>query len=466
MNSSVSKKGFVLPVALGVGLIAILLGIMIVARSSQNRITATAQKETARSLAAAETGITKFQSLFDRYRPLSTLCSSTVSCPTATTTWQNVTDLVLAPDGSCEAAANIVQDYADDVTNNQWQDLGDGQFRLFSYAYSAAPSGSQLGTGTLIVEGRVNGNSGGIASSRTSTTRLKVEFKVNDGRATAGTLPGLWINDDLASSADSTVVLNTNIRNSTCTPDATQVGQLTDRIPSPSADRYASTAGASFPDLPKQGMSLAALGTHTSIPAIDNTTSPLANTTGASVIAYQIAQSSDLSINRSSGLPLMVGTADAPATFILYLDGGMSISAGSQIKVMAGSTLIIYAHGAVSLVGASAPPILQIAPDGTPNPSSDPKNVQIYVYAAGTPAPTVNISSGSGSPMDLFLFAPKSQVTMASGKVKGMIWAKSWVGSNSAEIIQSSVSATDLEKVTFPPRISPITVWQRQRLGS
>jgi Tfp pilus assembly protein PilX len=76
MNASASTKGFVLPVAIGVGLIAILIGIMVIARSNQNRITATAQKETARSLAAAESGITQFQSLFNRYRPLSTYCSS------------------------------------------------------------------------------------------------------------------------------------------------------------------------------------------------------------------------------------------------------------------------------------------------------------------------------------------------------------------------------------------------------
>jgi hypothetical protein len=470
MNSSTSEKGFVLPIAIGVGLIAILLGIMIIARSSQNRVAATAQKETARSLASAETGISQFQSLFNRYRPLSTFCSTTATCATATT-WQTATNPVLAPDGACEDAAAIVQDYADDAKNNEWKNVSDnandGQFRLFSYAYSAALSGSQLGTGTLIVEGRVNPNDDGSSSNRTSTTRLNVQFKVNDGRTTAGELPGLWINADSDSSADSSVVLSTNIRNSTCAPNSAQVDQLKAQVSSSSTYRYEAVAGESFPSLPKQGLSLANLGAYTSIPVIDNGSSSLQNLTGASVVTYQVAQKNDLSINLFSSPAFTVGTSDAPATFILYLEGGMNIADGSQIIVTSGSKLIIYAHGSVALGGSPAPPAVPIAQDGT----AEPKNVQIYVYPSvsegAVTAPTVSIGSGSGSAMDLFLFAPKSQVTMDSGaQVKGMIWAKSWVGSSGAEIFQSSINATDLDQVDFPPRISPITVWQRQPVGS
>jgi type II secretory pathway pseudopilin PulG len=466
MKLSASEKGFVLPIAIGVGLLAILIGITVIVRSSQNRVAAIEQTQTASSLAAAETGITQFQSLFNRYRPLSTLCSTTAVCATATT-WQTATDPVLAPDGACEDAAAIIQDHADDAVDNQWKnvsaDASNGQFRLFSYAYKSAPSGSQLGTGMLIVEGRINANDDGSSSNRTSATRLNVQFKVNDGRITAGELPGLWINTDSASSADASVVLSTNIRNSTCTADSTNIEQLTAQVPSPSTYRYEATVGESFPPLPKQGTNLTELGAYTSIPIIDNSSSSLQNLTGASVVTYQVAENSGLSINLFSSSPLTIGTPDAPATFVLYLEGGINIADGSQIIVASGSKLIIYVHGSVSLAGSAAPPALPIAQEGT----SDPKNVQIYVYPSVTGAPSVSIGSGSGSAMDLFLFAPKSQVVMDAGaKVKGMIWAKSWVGSGGAEILQSSIKATDLDKIDFPPRISPITVWQRQPVGS
>jgi hypothetical protein len=465
MHLSTSEKGFVLPIAIGVGLIVILVGIMIVVRSSQNQITATAQTQTARSLATAEAGITQLQSLFNRYRPLSTFCSTSATCTTATT-WESATNIVLAPDGACEDAAAIVQDYADDAEKNQWKNISknvsDGQFRLFSYAFSPASSGSQIGTGTLTVEGRINANDDGSSSNRTSTTRLNVQFKVNDGRITAGELPGLWINADSDSSADPTVVLSTTIRDSTCEPNSDQVEQLKAQV-SASTYRYEAIAGESFPGLPKEGVSLADLGSYISIPPIDNDSASLQNLTGASVLTYQVMQKSGLSINLLSSPPLTIGTPESPATFILYLEGGMSIGDGSQIVVASGSKLIIYVHGSVDLFGSAAPPVLPIAQNDTPAP----KNVQIYVYPSASVAPTVSIGSGSGSAMDLFLFAPKSQVAVHSGaKVKGMIWSKSWVGSSNAEVLQSSVKATDLDNVEFAPRISPITTWQRQQVGS
>lgn len=445
---------------MGVGLIAILLGVIVVARSSQNRITATAQRETARSLAAAETGITQFQSLFDRARPLATFCSTGTVCATPTTpTWQTVTNANLLPAGTCDPATEVsVQNYADDVATNQWQDAGDdeqdGQFRLYSYAFTNAPSGTQLGIGTLIVEGRVNAE-GGTESYRTSTTRIKVEFNVNDGRLTAGQLPGLWVQNDGASSAEPTVVLNTNIRNSACTPNATQVSQLT--ALAPSAYRYEASAGEPFPTLPQQGRSTADFGTPTSsLPGniINDSTGVLPIVPGANIASYRVS-----SINLSGTSTLTVGNVSQPATYLIYVDGDININAGSvsAVNVASGSKLIIYAHGTVSLTGNSS--VLPITQDGT----SSPENAQIYVYSATSPGPAVNISNNTGAPIDLFLFAPQSQVTMAGGaRVRGMIWANSWVGTGGAQILQSSIDAVMLDQIGFLPRISPVTSWQRQ----
>ncbi|MCG9892568.1 MAG: hypothetical protein MH252_16040 [Thermosynechococcaceae cyanobacterium MS004] len=463
MNSSTAEKGFVLPVAMGVGLIAILLGVIVVARSSQNRITATAQRETARSLAAAETGITQFQSLFDRARPLATFCSTGTVCVT-TPTWQTATNANLAPKGICNpAAAAEVQGYAisqwkyvddDNPTKTLEQKERDGQFRLHSYAFTNAPAGTQLGTGTLIVEGRVNAE-GGTESYRTSTTRIKVEFNVNDGRLTAGQLPGLWVQNDGASSAEPTVVLNTNIRNSACTPNTTQVSQLT--ALAPSAYRYEASAGEPFPTLPQQGRSTADFGTPTSsLPGniINDSTGVLPIAPGANIARYRVS-----SINLSGTSTLTVGNVSQPATYLVYVEGDINISAGSvsAVNVASGSKLIIYAHGTVSLTGNSS--VLPIAQDGT----SSPENAQIYVYSATPSGPAVSISNNTGAPIDLFLFAPQSQVTMAGGaRVRGMIWANSWVGTGGAQIIQSSIDAMMLDQIGFLPRISPVTSWQRQ----
>jgi hypothetical protein len=473
MNSSATTKGFVLPVAIGVGLIAILLGVMVIARSSQNRITSIASKETARSLAAAETGITQFQALFNRYRPLATYCSGrSAPAPSScgTVTWQTVEDSNLAGSDVCEAAAKLVKDYADDFTNNQWKSVSDnptdGQFRLVSYFYRPDPPGVipfLPGTGELTIEGRVNQNSDNTASNRTSTTRIRIQFPVTNLPPNRTEVPGLWV----SSGADSTIigtppelktiVLKTNIRDSACTAAVNTTLQALQSPPPSPPYEYQSTPGNYFPLLPAEGKTPPTTGTpgfykissikageslpRSSDAAVDN------------VYSYSIEADGNQSINLVGGSVFKVGQSST--TVKLYLDGGINVSS-SQIQVASGSKLIIYAHGPVTLSGNSSSNPIENA--GTPAS----ENVQLYVYpSTAEPTPTVNVSGGSASvPMQFLLFAPNSQVIFnAASKVKGTIWAKSWKGDSDSVLEQASTDLSNV-KMTFP-RISPITVWQR-----
>ena len=466
MNSSASEKGFVLPVAIGVGLIAILLGIMVVARSSQNRITATAQRETARSLAAAETGITKFQSLFDQYRPLTTYCSTTAICATSVT-WNSAapTDLALAPDMPCDSSATSqVQSFAASNWQNISSDPNDGQFRLVSYAFDKTGATlPQLGLGTLIIDGRVNANGADSNSARISTTRLKVQFKVNDGSAAAGTLPGLWIKDEAGSSTDAspTNTLNTKVRSSACSPGSTFLNVLS------IGNSYEAAPGESLPALPKAGLNLGNFGSVTSSRGVINSSTSLIPKPDSNRFTYEVAKGGDgLSINLTGGnslvvedLPSAKDTSPVKITYVLYLEGGMSLDAKSQIKVAPNSKLIMYVHGPVTLAGDST--IQPIVQEGT----ATSENVQIFVYPSGGSGPDVNISDSTGLTMSLALLAPNSKVQMTGAQIAGLVWAQSWVGSGGANITQPSLTASALEGVTFLPRITPITSWQRQPLN-
>jgi hypothetical protein len=473
MNSSATTKGFVLPIAIGVGLIAILLGVMVIARSSQNRITATAQKETARSLAAAETGITQFQSLFNRYQPLATHCSSRsepVPSSCGAVTWQTVKNSDLAGSDVCETAATLVKDYADDFTNNQWKSVSDnptdGQFRLVNYFYKPAATGGVPilpGTGELTIEGRVNQNSDNTASNRTSTTRIRIQFPVTNLPPIREEVPSLW----LSSGADSTITestvpseiknLKTNIRDSACTAAI----NTTLRARQPSAYKYQSTPGNYFPLMPTEGVNPPVTGVagfyDISSPIKGNEKLPReADTDSSNVYTYRIAASDNQSIDLTGGKVLSVG--EGTKTVVLHLDGGINVDS-SQIIVASGSKLIIYAHGPITLSGSTLNPI-----DQKGNPAAE--RVQIYVYPSSSdPVPPVNIpvniSGGSALvPMQLLVFAPNSQVIFnAASQVKGIIWAKSWQGSTDSVLEQASTDLSEV-KITFP-RISPITVWQR-----
>jgi hypothetical protein len=470
MNSSASTKGFVLPIAIGVGLIAILLGIMVIARSSQNRVTATAQKETARSLAAAETGITQFQSLFNRYRPLATYCSSrSAPAPSScgTVTWQTVENSNLAGSDVCETAATLVKDYADDFTTNQWKSVStnpaDGQFRLVSYFYKPDATGGAPflpGTGELTLEGRVNPNSDNTASNRTSTTRIKIQFPVTNLPPNGAEVPGLWVSSGADSTVtESTVQLKTNIRDSACTAAI----NTTLQTQQPSPYEYQPTPGNYFPLLPAEGNSPPATGVTGFYDIPSPITGPeklprMGDTDSSNVYTYRIAATDNRSIDLTGGKVFYVG--ESSKTVELYLDGGINVDS-SQIIVASGSRLVIYAHGSVTLSGNST--LNPIDQDDTPAA----ERVQLYVYPSSSdppsvsPAPSVSISGGSASvPMQLLLFSPNSQVIFnAASQVKGSIWAKSWQGAADSVLAQAS---TDLSKVkiTFP-RISPTTVWQR-----
>jgi hypothetical protein len=468
MNSLASTKGFVLPVAIGVGLIAILLGVMVIARSSQNRVTATAQKETARSLAAAETGITQFQSLFNRYRPLATYCSNT-SAPAppscgSTVTWQTVEDS--ADSDVCEAAATLVKNLA----NGQWQSVSanpeDGQFRLISYFYKPTDAGGTPflpGTGELTLEGRVNQNSDNSASNRTSATRIQIKFPVANLPPNSADVPGLWVSRGADSTVlDSTVQLKTNIRDSACTAAT----NTTLRSQQPSPYEYQSTPGNYFPLLPAEGNSPPVTG----VAGFYDISSPINKSEqlpriddkdAGNVYTYRIAANSNKSIDLTGGKVFFVGKSsetvvgESSKTVVLYLDGGINVES-SQIIVASGSKLIIYAHGPVTLSGNST-----LNPIDQEMPLASDK-VQIYVYPSSSdPAPTINISGGSASvPMQLLLFAPQSQVVFnAAAKVKGTIWAKAWQGTTDSVLEQASTDLSNV-KITFP-RISPITTWQR-----
>jgi Tfp pilus assembly protein PilX len=464
-----SEKGFILPVVLGVGVITMLLGVMMIERSSQNRVAAIAQKANARSTAAAEQGVTQLQALLNRYRPLATACSDgTLSATCSSSPWQNISNAVLDP-CSTDSTQPItqIQSYAHRDWKDSTTDPADGQFRLVSYEYQPTPTNPEvIGTGTLVVEGRINPDD----AIRTATTQLKVNFNITR-TASLGT-PGLWIQDNSTAGASASVQLLTQVRDSTCSQasaTSNAVQQLQRQIQAPYV--YQATPGIVFPDLPSEGLSftpptsasisapsppfIAAIE-HPVVALPNLAQSPSGSTTVAtsnSVVTYHIQAKGSQSINLTDASDVLeIGTgAD---TVVLNLEGGMTLKEGAKIRLAPNAKLIVYAHGPVYLAGKESMPAIE--QQGTPSAT----RVQLYVYSPQLPSDppyAVNLS-GDSAPLYFSLLAPASTVT-SSANVQGNIWAKSWVGNDSAVITQDSSNLSDL-KLLWPPHISPITAWQ------
>jgi Tfp pilus assembly protein PilX len=494
------EKGFVLPVVLGVGVIIILLGVMMIERSSQNRTAAIAQKANARSSAAAENGITQIQALLNRYRPLATYCSdpSLSNCGSATT-WQTVSNTALDP---CSTNPNEpitrIQSYARQQWNNATSNPADGQFRLISYQYQPSAANPNIGTGTLVVQGRINPDD----SIRTATAQIKVNFNITRDPG-LGNPPGLWIAQNQTAQTTSSVVLQTNVRDSTCLGDGASsnpVQQFQRQTQLPYA--YQPTPGIALPELPPEGNSLpitTQLRTDwtrsirnidnraTTLPRFhrqsemeherngedqpdeasredaddvpedvpeDNSETPLpAEVANNRTLTYRVKANADGQSIRLTNPTSILKIGTGAQTVVLNLKGGMTIAGGGKILLDSGANLIIYAHGAVNLAGNGSIPAIE--QEGTPSAA----RVQIYVYPSNSvPAPAVSLS-GEAVPLYLVLVAPASVVT-SSARVQGSIWAKSWQGEGSAAVVQDPLNASDL-KLLWPPRISPITTWQR-----
>jgi Tfp pilus assembly protein PilX len=464
------ERGFSLPLVLGIGVIMVLLGVMTIARSSQNRIAAIAQKANAQSTAAAEHGVTHLQALLNRYPPLATACSdgSLSSDCGGFPSWKTLNNKTLDP---CTTDDSQPIPWLQPYANREWKssttDPADGRFRLVSYEYKPITAANPIETGILVVEGQVNPDD----SVRTATTQLKVEFKIarNPG---LNSPPGLWIQDNQASAVSNAVALITDVRDSTCPGGAlvaTSSQQLQGKVQAPNV--YQPTPGLAFPELPPDSAaSASSTGTATSaapasgtnqIDAIEDSKAALPNPTQppvGNVLTYRVKAKNGQSIYLTDDSDVLnVGTG--ANTIVLDLEGGLTLTGGGRIRLPANTTLIVYAHGSVTLENKGTNTAIE--QEGTPSAT----RAQVYVYPPSaspsdpTPAPyAVNLEGeNEAETLYLALFAPSSKV-ISSAKVQGNIWAKSWEGTNAAAIAQAPSSPADL-KLLWPPRISPITAW-------
>jgi hypothetical protein len=176
-------SGFALPIALGVGLLLLIVGASIVLRSQQQQVTAIAQKQTASSLSAAEVGVSRIQNLLTRYRAASLYPSdASGSAPS----WQNASAIPGLSTSCPKDSPDTPESKVAEAATKDWQaidkdDPAKGQYRLVGYSYSTSE-----GKGTLKVQGRA----GTAAGSLPAVTQLSVAIPV---QAISPYVPGLWV---------------------------------------------------------------------------------------------------------------------------------------------------------------------------------------------------------------------------------------------------------------------------------
>jgi hypothetical protein len=196
-----SDRGFALPIAISLGFIILLVVATLLMRSQDDQMTALAQKSTSQGLSAAETGVTRYQSLINKNRVIAMY--SRTGTP-GWTTASGIPDIDTCTGGGASQVTTAATTDWRDVDSS---DSSKGQYRLIDYTYSPT-QGVLPGTGVLTVEGRVNQvGTGSTATSGvgTATTRLQVNIPVVQQPSDASPAPALLIQNVAQNMGDNKV---------------------------------------------------------------------------------------------------------------------------------------------------------------------------------------------------------------------------------------------------------------------
>lgn len=391
LNNHSNEQGFALPIALGMGLIMLLIAATMVMRSQGDQVTASTQKSTAQGLSVAETGITRVQALFKQY-PI--LASKRYDSTTGTNEWN---DLFTAARLTCPSLDNPVPDV---IGTNGWIYIaGFGHFKIIKYQ----PNTPSNGIGTLEVSGTTDKNTSTLESTNIpqgSVSSLSVEIPY----ATSSTTnpPGLWTAtlasvDDNKSIGETKQRIDGNVLTQDCD---TSNFDSRKNFPDPNTDGWDVSSAPyikfpSLPPLPSHITTVTTFGNDDVKLPDDFPVSP--DPDSPDTYSYLVPSIDVKSLTVSSGKKVR-----------LYVQGNINVGGKAGIS---GETnaLQIYGSNAAGINGTAV------------NYSLD-----------GTSHTTTEIGLNGGDNIHAFIFAPAAIAGVkgggGSGGFYGSIWIKNWAG--------------------------------------
>lgn len=513
-----SEQGFALPMAIGMGMVMLLVGTTMMIRSQGDQMTASAQKATGGSLNVAEVGITRTQALLKQYPLLAAKNATSWNTTTDTTkSTCNGTNVVTGSNETEEEATLITRSNSAQWVNVTSGNPNAGEFRVVSYL----PNTPTAGLGTLIVEGRTRSEGGAAtAAASNSISAVSVQIPVvqssNDilgVRVRRNTGAG----DPIDVSTFGTV--NANVRVEGCSFDSNKIG--TNRLEKNPYTQNNTTANvksiwdnstpsigsnpAPFPTLPSVPAGLQALARYR-LPPIDASNCyivlpriarangargtsctnqdkfgvPLTTTFGttaggAPAVGFDIAAGGVYSY-------LVNSTTSSTAITNNGSPGGDSIKLSNASLVIdppAGTKVVLYVRGNILTTGTSA----SGAPSTTcPGPGTStvtvttylnrgaPSNLEIYgangtdaSYGTGYVSQQINVSGNTL--ISSFIYAPEAIVDISQGQIRGSVWSKIFKSSNSSgcrvAMIQQDIGNIS-PRVILSSATGVIQSWQRR----
>lgn len=435
-----SEQGFAIPIAVGMGLIMILIATTMIVRSQGDQVTASAQKGAAQSLAISEGGVARSLSTLKQLNNGSYLkLNYDLINPATNKTYLGADGIPSSGDEGairvdqwsnppnpppCSSPGSIPSGLTSGI-------IGSGNYEIKAYRYRDPDGSPRTGDeiGTLLVEGKQAG----------AESQVQVSMPIVQN-AVAGSFAGLYASNSISlgnndilkvtggsGSAANVICKDCVVPPSGCsggTPTPAGLNSVVGRGPNSEIDGNIIIGDPQLPPVPTAPTTAcsATSGPNCSINIGSITTDdkPLPRSEDVAARATWL---------KSNPTQWPASTASAPHHYVV---SSISLS-GKEVVTIDTTTapVYLYVSGNVSFGGGSS-----LAHSGTPD------RLRLY----GNPADANNSNdqsitiSGGSSTSNMFIFAPDATVGINGGSgdpdIQGAVWAKTWNGSssNNAEI--------------------------------
>jgi len=466
-TSNRSEQGFAIPVAVGMGLITILVATTMMLRSQDDQVTASAQKATAQSLGIAEGGgqrtlgqLNKKYSTLLRFDhdPDGLFPQNVSTAANSRPNWSNVSTSSLTP---CVTATNISTDLLTGTIGSATS--SNYTLRAYDYNDPNGTPGSGDETGTMIFQGN---STGGAASVVQQTLPIRALLVPNSFPGLLATDINLGNNDVYGTVAGNVVCTNT----ANCPVPAAQC----DENGEPTQAGLLSAVGANNNATVEGQIFISDL----ELPPLP--TAPADGSAGT----YNLGN-----INGPITLPRMSGTADVPDENGVYHYKVSSITVNGndatklRINTATPTTdeddssdtkVILYVSGNITFSGQAW---LQHNDESNNSSENDGSPGKLRIY--GNPLDPNNTATdqtfsfnGGAAASNLFVYAPDATMGVdggsGTGDITGAVWVKTWNGSssNNADVVvpdnMEELLGEDFNVGVKKSRTGSVTQWQRR----
>lgn len=457
-------QGFVIPAIIALGLIMTLVGTISIFQSSDEQITATSQRATAKALAAAELGVARYRELIDKYKVIAVYnaCNGTwtnADCSdTAGISWKQAANIPniagsCPTDGATTVAAMATRgwQYVDADGDNS-VDLNEYQYRLISYTYTNNYSGGAYTaqpTGTLVVEGRVNQSNTNLTNDAlAAVTQIRVDLPIQPGIPTPnGEIvqlegnfnrfnPALWITGTPGGTVDASVTdaskltVNGNIILTDANCASANTIPTTANLQDWATNKEKSVSFTPLqPSYKYPRVDVNGDGTD----EVDTDWDQDVNNDGTNDI--NLINASD--VNNGITLPrsgdLSETRADGSVYYHYVVNGDINLN-DKDINIVADTKVILYVDGDIILTGNPDPdgagPLEAEKVDLNYRTDNNNKSYNLEIYGTDQ-TDEIRLKGNGIINIKALIHAPNAQVRIENNPtvtIKGAVWVKDWDG--------------------------------------